>query len=146
MAERRVHELRQKSKKEQGGLGIEEVDQDALSENVEEPSVAIGGLHQLRIVAAERLNAEVDQVCGAQILHQLECQSGRSEQRGESERGANDVEERSYDDAQDGDESSGSSVADAAADDVSHCRAGDHEKDSSAGYEQQQGRVAGGHK
>ena len=52
MSKGRVHKLREKSKEEQGGLGIKQIDQHALSENVQKPAVAIGGLQQFGIVAA----------------------------------------------------------------------------------------------
>jgi len=65
MAEGWVHKLGQEGKKEQGGLRIEEVDQDALSENTQKPALAVGSLEKLRIVATERPNAEIDQIRGA---------------------------------------------------------------------------------
>ena len=40
MSKGRVHELRQKSEKKQCGFGVEQIDQHALSENVQEPAVA----------------------------------------------------------------------------------------------------------
>jgi hypothetical protein len=45
------------------------------------------------------------------------------------------MQECSNDDAHDGDKARGSAVADAAADDVGYCRAGNDEEKRGAGYE-----------
>ena len=43
MAKRWIHKLRQKSQKEKRGFWIEQINQNALGENVKEPTVAVGG-------------------------------------------------------------------------------------------------------
>ena len=53
MAQGWVHKLGQEGKKEQGGLWIQQIDQDALSENAQKPAFAAGRLEKLRIVATE---------------------------------------------------------------------------------------------
>jgi hypothetical protein len=44
MSTGRVYKLREKSQEEQGCFGIEQIDENALSKNVQKPSVAAGGL------------------------------------------------------------------------------------------------------
>jgi hypothetical protein len=58
MAQGWVHKLGQEGKKEQGGLWIQQIDQDALSE----PAFAAGRLEKLRMVATASANAEIDQI------------------------------------------------------------------------------------
>ncbi len=47
----RIHKLREKCEKEQSSFWIGQIDENALTESVEKPALAVGGLQKLRVVA-----------------------------------------------------------------------------------------------
>ena len=140
-----VNELRQEGEEKERGLGIEDVYDDSLGEDAAESGSWGVGRSVEGFITAEFLDAEIDEIGGAEIFDHAEGGGRRNEQSGEADGGGRGVDQGAYADAQSGDESAIAAVADAAAEDVEDGRAGYGEQECRGTDENQECRVAREH-
>jgi len=77
----RVHELRKEGEEKERGLRIQDIDDNALPKDAAQFD-ARGFLRKIeRLLAAQFLYAQVDQICGAEVLHHAESGRGGHQQR-----------------------------------------------------------------
>src|SRR5262249_40489107 len=137
----RVNELRQEGEEEEGRLGIEDVDDDALPVDLRKWS-AQSALCGLAVVAREDSpDADRDQVRRSDGLDDGEPLGRRRDQRREADGGRGDVDETARRDAQRRDEPSSPALVDALRDDVRDRRArDDRERDGGKQEDRDGGR------
>ena len=99
MAARGIDELRKECEKEESRFGIKNVDDDAFREDASERCARRAGRSIEGFVAAEFLDAEIDEVGRAEIFDDGERCSGRDEESREADGGCGSVNERADADA-----------------------------------------------
>lgn len=130
MAASGIDELGNECEKEKGRLGIEHVDDDALTEDASETVVQCGaiGSRGERFLAAKALDAEKNEVGGAEVFDDAERGGGRNQKSGEADGGCGRVNQSADADAEGGNEAGVAALADAAADNVENSGPGDGQK------------------
>jgi hypothetical protein len=113
-----IDELREEGQEEERRFGIEEIDQDALAENVAEIRLADGGFEYAGIAATQNADAQENQIGRADVFYELEGQCRGRQQSGKAECSGGYVKERAGGDTHGGDQACGTAVTDAAANDV----------------------------
>ncbi len=126
----RVNELGKKGEEEECDFRIEHVGDYALAKDG-------GKAIRFELLCGEiaafddHLDAKIDEVPGAGVAHHVEGDGRRTEQRGYTERSGQNMSPAAHKDAERGDDARFASLAQAAADDVKHVRAGryvEHER------------------
>jgi len=138
VAARGIDKLREEGQEEERRFGVEQIDENALAENVAEPGLAAGSFEHVGIAAAQNANAQENQVGSADVFYELKGQRRGSQQSGETERGGSYVEERAQGDAHGGDQAGGTAMADAAANNVQNSGTRHDEEQKRTGYEEQE--------
>ena len=138
VAGRDVHELRQEGEEEERRLRVQHVDDDPLA--VDPPQAALAQLDPRLVALEQPPDPEHDQVHRARVLHDREGRRRREHERGEPDRGREDVDEPAGRDAERRDEAGAATAVDALSDDVEHGGAGNDDQRHRGGREEQQGR------
>ncbi len=132
VAARSVDELRQKGKKEERGLGIENVDKDSLREDAGKAVRRRNGVKGRTFGREEGSNAKKNQIEGARELNDVKGASRGGKDRGKAKGCGRGVNQSADGDSRSGDDARFAALTDRAAKDVKHGRAGDEEQDKCA--------------
>jgi len=95
-----VNKLGQEGEEEEGGLGIKDVDDNALREDAGEGGARCVWGSVEGFVAAEFLDAEIDEISGTEVFDDAEGAGGRDEQGGKPGGGGGGVDQCAYADAE----------------------------------------------
>ena len=138
-----LDELREKGEEEEGHLRVEQVDDERFGEHPLLRPRCRGDGPRHSASAADRLDAEVDQVQTADELHRREGDCRGDDDGRQAGDSRADVDDRCSVHPDDRHETSSPTLSPATGDDEEHCRTGDHQQGDRGGDEHRERRQRG---